>query len=137
MYNKYLPFLIYFIIFSFNIYAQDNNPIDKELSECMDKNPSTQGNIQCIDKAYEKWDKQLNDYYQKLLDKLDDKADEKLKEAQRKWIEFRDLEFTNIESIYSYKDGTMYLPMLALDKMEIVKKRAIELKSYYEILMEY
>ena len=118
------------------IFAQDNNPIDKELSDCMDKNPSTQGMLKCIDNAYSKWDDELNNYYKKLTGVLDDEGKASLKDAQRKWIEFRDLEFKNIEYIYSKKDGTMYLPMQAIDRMEIIKKRALELKDYYELLTE-
>ncbi len=128
--------LILLMILPMKIFAQDNNPIDKELSGCMDKNPSTQGMLKCIDNAYAKWDDELNNYYKKLTGILDDEGKSFLKDAQRKWIEFRDLEFKNIEYIYSQKDGTMYLPMQAIDRMEIIKKRALELKDYYELLTE-
>jgi uncharacterized protein YecT (DUF1311 family) len=132
--------LIYIIVISIfipiHVNSQDNNPIDKELTECMDKNPSTKGVIECVDNAYNKWDSELNIYYQKLMDILDENGRATLKEVQRKWIEFRDLEFKNIEEIYSLKEGTMYLPMAALDKMDIVKKRALDLKDYFELLTE-
>lgn len=136
MTNKLLFVIIFFILFPIRVLSQDNNPIDKELSDCMDKDPSTKGVLECIDIAYQKWDDELNLYYNKVMDILDDEGKASLKEAQRKWIEFRDLEFINIQNIYSFKEGTMYLPMQALDKMEIVKKRALELKDFFELLTE-
>jgi uncharacterized protein YecT (DUF1311 family) len=102
----------------------------------MDKNPSTQGVLKCIDNAYEKWDDELNNYYQKLMDLLDDNARDKLKEAEKRWIEYRNLEFKNIESIYSKKEGTMYLPMQAIDKMDVIKQRALQLRDYYQLVTE-
>jgi uncharacterized protein YecT (DUF1311 family) len=130
--------ILFFIIvlIPVSLYSQDNNPIDNELSECMDKDPSTMGVLECIDIAYQKWDDELNTYYKKLLEILDEEGKTFLKDAQRKWIEFRDLEFKNIQSIYSFKEGTMYLPMQAFDKMDIVKNRARELKDYFELLTE-
>ena len=136
MTNKIFFVLIFFILIPIRVASQDNNPIDKELSECMDKDPSTKGILECIDKAYQKWDDELNNYYKKLTDMLDDESKAALKEAQRKWIEFRDLEFKNIENIYTFKEGTMYLPMQALDRMDIVKNRALGLKDFYELLTE-
>ena len=137
MISKYFIVILFFLLPLTQIFSQDNSPIDNELSDCMNKNPSTQGMIKCIDNAYKQWDDELNNYYKKLTVILDDEGKANLKDAQRKWIEFRDLEFKNLEYIYSKKDGTMYQPMQASDRMEFIKKRALELKSYYELLTEY
>jgi len=126
-----------FLLLPLRIFAQNESPIDSVLTACMDKDPSTHGVLQCIDNAYEKWDDELNNFYQKLMDLLDDNAKDKLMEAERKWIEYRDLEFKNIESIYSKKEGTMYLPMLAIDKMNVIKRRALQLRDYYQLVTEY
>ena len=130
-------FLIMFFLSPLGLFAQSENSIDSELTACMDKDPSTHGVLKCIDNAYKKWDDELNNYYQKLMNLLDDGAKDKLKEAERKWIEYRDLEFKNIESIYSKKEGTMYLPMQAIDKMDIIKSRALQLRDYYQLVTEY
>lgn len=129
-------FLPVFLMFHLSVFAQNENPIDSELTACMDKDPSTHGVLKCIDNAFKQWDDELNNYYQKLMDLLDDEAKTKLKEAERKWIEYRDSEFKNIESIYSKKEGTMYLPMLALDKMNVIKRRALQLMDYYQLVTE-
>ena len=136
MTNKLFFVLIFFILIPIRVNSQDSNPIEKELTDCMDKNPSTMGVLDCIDAAYQKWDDELNIYYKKLMEILDEEGKTSLKNAQKKWIEFRDLEFKNIQNIYSFKEGTMYLPMQALDKMDIVKRRALELKDFFELLTE-
>jgi uncharacterized protein YecT (DUF1311 family) len=125
------------LFFSSASIAQIDNTVDKELNKCMDDNPSTQGMLECIDKAYEKWEGELYKYYRSLMEILDDTSKTSLQEEQRKWIEFRDIEFGILSRIYSKKEGTMFLPMQALDKMEIVKRRANDLKDYYELLTGY
>lgn len=45
---------------------------------------------QCARLSYEKDDKKLNQAYQKLRPKLQESRREKLKQAQLRWIEFRD-----------------------------------------------
>ena len=58
-----------------------------------------------------------------------------LKEAQREWIVYRDKEYRLIDSHYlSQLQGTMWHPVAAGEKMEIVKERALKLKGYYEDL---
>jgi uncharacterized protein YecT (DUF1311 family) len=39
---------------------QSQHPIDKALEACIDKNGSTAGMVECTDKAYAAWDKELN-----------------------------------------------------------------------------
>lgn len=119
-------------------YAQQpaKHAIDKTLETCLDRNPSTAGMVECIDKAYAGWDRELNRCYTDLMKKLGPEAGQKLKESQIQWLKFRDLEFGVLDSIYSRLDGTMYIPMRADSRMEIVKKRALELKSHLELLKE-
>ncbi len=136
MINRLFFVILFSALVPWPVLSQQNNPIDTELSDCMEKYPSTKGVLECVDIAYQKWDHELNSYYQKLMDILDDEGKASLKEAQNKWVEFRDLEFTNIANIYSFKEGTMYLPMQALDKMGIVKRRALDLRDFYELLTE-
>jgi uncharacterized protein YecT (DUF1311 family) len=57
-----------------------------------------------------------------------------LKEAQVQWLKFRDSEFQLQGEIYSKPEGTMYIPMSADSQMQAVKKRALELKAYLDLL---
>lgn len=131
----WLTFLC-FLFLSFAAIAQDaqeQHPIDIALDKCMDKNPSTHGMIGCLDEAYKKWDAELNKNYKALSLKMDTKQKAALLAAQRKWIEYRDLEFMTQKAVYETMQGTMFQPMAVNDRMEVVKKRALDLKSYLDL----
>jgi len=115
---------------------QSQHPIDKALEACIDKNGSTAGMVECTDKAYAAWDKELNKNYGELLRTLKPAQRETLKAAELEWIKYRDLEFKFIESIYDTMQGTMYIPMRIDARMEVIKKRALELKGFLDLAQE-
>jgi uncharacterized protein YecT (DUF1311 family) len=121
---------------SITVYGQDEekHPIDKALESCLDKNSSTAGMVECMDRAYKQWDGELNRVYAELMKRLDAAEKAKLKEAQLQWLKFRDSEFKVIDGIYSKMDGTMYIPMHVDSRALIVRNRALELKSYLSLL---
>ncbi|MEI7584129.1 lysozyme inhibitor LprI family protein [Runella sp.] len=133
------PYYVFFIAFFFSsalVFSQETaekHPIDVALDKCIDKNPSTQGMVGCLDEAYKKWDAELNKNYKALTLKMDAKQKAALLAAQRKWIEYRDLEFKAQLSVYETMEGTMFQPMIVNDRMEVVKKRALDLKSYLDL----
>jgi len=112
------------------------HPIDKWLEECIAKDESTAGMVDCADKAYKKWDAELNKVYKELMKLLDAESQKKLKESQKAWIKFRDEEFKLLDSFYSKKDGTMFIPMHAFDRMDIVKNRVQELNGHLQIIKD-
>ncbi|HRI28452.1 MAG TPA: DUF1311 domain-containing protein [Chitinophagales bacterium] len=117
--------------------SEGKHPIDSALDLCMDKNPSTTGTVNCIEKAYKEWDAELNKYYKLLQGVCNEQQKKALRTVQLAWIAYRDKEFEVIDKLYESKEGTMFVPMAAYDKAEVVKKRALELKSHYELLTEY
>jgi uncharacterized protein YecT (DUF1311 family) len=102
----------------------------------MEKNQTTAGMVDCIGKAYTEWDSELNSVYNELMKQLDTAGKASLKAAQVQWLKFRDSEFKLIDAVYSSLQGTMYIPMHADSRMQIVKNRALELKSYLDILKD-
>lgn len=116
--------------------SAESHPIDDRLTTCIDNDPTTVGMCECAMKAQEEWDAELNKYYQKLKGVLDANGQTALRDAQRKWLEYRDLEFKLAEAYIGNMEGTMYRIILADKKMAIVKARALELKDYYEIGVE-
>jgi uncharacterized protein YecT (DUF1311 family) len=110
------------------------HPIDKALDACIDKNGSTAGMVECTDKAYAAWDKELNKNYGELMRALNPKQKEALRLAQLEWIKYRDLEFKSIDSVYDTLEGTMYIPMRISAHLEVIKKRALELKDRLDII---
>lgn len=110
-----------------------DHPIDKYIETCMEKDMSTAGMVECINEGYRKYDDELNRLYKILIKNLDEESAKELKSAQLEWIAFRDKEFKFIDAIYSKLEGTMYIPMRAGDRMEIVKKRVLEFEAYAEL----
>lgn len=115
---------------------EPQHPIDKTLEACIDKNGSTAGMVECTEKAYLAWDKELNKNYTELMRTMKPGAKESLRLAQLEWIKFRDLNFKLIDSVYDRMQGTMYIPMRVDARMEIVKRRALELKGYLDLIQE-
>ena len=108
--------------------------IDKALDACIDKNGSTAGMVRCTDVAYAAWDRELNRNYAALMAKLKPPQKESLRLAQLEWIKQRDLEFKFIDSIYDTLEGTMYIPMRIAAHMEVIRKRALGLKDYLDLI---
>jgi uncharacterized protein YecT (DUF1311 family) len=92
--------------------------------------------VECTDKAYAAWDQELNKNYGKLMRALKPSQKEALRLAQIEWIKYRDLDFKLIDSVYDTMQGTMYIPMRIDARMEVVKKRALELKGYLDLIQE-
>lgn len=129
--------LLMFLLLNTAAYGQQEaqpqeHRIDKALGACIDKDSSTAGMSDCIGKAYESWDRELNKNYNKLSEMLRAKERQALKAAQLEWLKYRDAEFKLIDALYDTKEGTMYISMRAEDRLRIVKKRALELAAYLE-----
>ncbi len=108
------------------------DPIDAALTTCLDApdGQSTMGMIACADQAYEAWDKELNIAYAALLDGMDKDSAAKLKEAQRKWVVYRDGEFAFQEGAWTEDLGSLIRVTLALARADIVRARVLTLRSY-------
>ena len=115
---------------------ESQHPIDKALEACIDKNGSTAGMVECTDKAYAAWDRELNKNYNELMRALKPGQKESLRLAQLEWLKYRDLDFKSIDSIYDAMEGTMYIPMRIDSRKEVVKKRALQLKGFLDLVRE-
>ncbi|QTA79627.1 Lysozyme inhibitor N-terminal domain-containing protein [Desulfonema limicola] len=83
------------------------------------------------------WDDELNRVYGLLRSKLKPEAQKALKNSQLAWIKYRDLEFENIDNIYSNFQGTMYSPMRIDHRNQLIKQRVTELQSYLDLFDNY
>lgn len=133
-----VAWVAYFSIFTSVIFAQEKEQINKSFDNCMDKAQANTVAISNCSYATEKqWDEVLNKYYKLLRGILDKESRSKLKESQRAWIMFRDKEGENILSVYiNNKEGTAYHNIAASEISNLVEQRAIQLKAYYDLLME-
>jgi uncharacterized protein YecT (DUF1311 family) len=112
--------------------TEKEHPIDLELQNCLDssENYTTKGMTDCVVRATEKWDEELNKNYQELLSLLTGEQTDKLKIAQRKWVEYRNNEIEFSNQLHYDMQGTMWIPVAAQTKLDLTRKRAIELESY-------
>jgi uncharacterized protein YecT (DUF1311 family) len=107
-------------------------PIDIELQNCLDssENYTTKGMTDCVVRATEKWDEELNKSYKELLALLTAEQKEKLKIAQHQWIDYRDKEIEFSNQVHTDMQGTMWIPAAAKKKLELTKQRALEIEGY-------
>ncbi|MFN7920862.1 MAG: lysozyme inhibitor LprI family protein [Bryobacteraceae bacterium] len=114
--------------------AADKHSIDQRMDTCMDKDPSTHGQVTCIDQAAKEWDTELNRAYRDLTQRLNPDEKATLLAAQKAWLTYRDQEYKAIGRIYGKMEGTMYQPMRAHRAMSVVRARALELADYASLL---
>ncbi len=110
------------------------HPIDVALDTCVSKNPSTQGTNQCFYEAGRQWDAELNRAYRKLITLLNPVQKKALLTSQRLWLQHRDAEAAFQRQFYGAMQGTMYSTFAASDHMEVVRKRAMLLNTYLDVL---
>lgn len=104
--------------------------IDAAYEVCNDKDPSTAGMLACAAGAEAAWDKELNAAYRELVSSLKGKSLEALREAQRAWVAQRDKEFALQETVHEQLQGTMWGPVMADQRVTLVKNRALQLRAY-------
>lgn len=83
--------------------------------------------IACDRREQAVWDSILNETYRKLLAKLDETQQQKLREMQRAWITSRD---KSCAFFYDYFEGTMANPMIAACEARETGRRALFLLGF-------
>jgi uncharacterized protein YecT (DUF1311 family) len=114
------------------------NSIDQFLHSCLTAldGQTIDGMVGCINIAYEKWEDEMNRYITLLQAKLSDNQKAALRLSQENWLKFKEAEFKFLDMLYSTKKGSSYRPIIAEEKMNVIKARALELKDYYEIMSQ-
>lgn len=83
----------------------------------------------CFAKAYKTADSGLNQMYSQISKKLQPDNLERLKVAQRLWIQFRDATCTAESDLYS--GGTASAPAYSACLEELTRQRTADLKTIY------
>jgi uncharacterized protein YecT (DUF1311 family) len=122
------------ILSSIDLAAQTGNkhPIELELDRCLQDSlsQSTAGMRECTYAAMEAWDAEMNKAYTELMNVLPSSSQDTLRQAQRAWVLFRDKQFALNNQVYMEDlKGTMYHVMATNSNMEVVKRRAVELRN--------
>jgi uncharacterized protein YecT (DUF1311 family) len=98
-------------------------------ADCKDAG-STAEIIQCVVVELNKTDRELNSVYVKLLSILDAEGQRKLKESQRAWIKYRDLNAQFLAD--SFRGGSAESILLVDAKTTMTQTRTKELLNEYE-----
>lgn len=134
--RRSVPFAVALLLAT-SVQAKDAmNTIELGIESCLNTNQSTAGMLECYTRAEQDWDTELNRVYKALQSKLKPSAQDALKQAQRAWITQRDKEFELINAIHEHMDGTMWIPVMASKRADVVKERALALQDYLELLKE-
>lgn len=114
---------------------QNSHPLDEKYEQCCNNHHGDFGSLNCANEFTTKWNKELEKFYWGLMNILDSLGQNDLRLAQEQWLEYRDLELKFSSGLYDL-EGTMYSRMRAQRIMNITKRRALDLKSYYWVRTE-
>jgi uncharacterized protein YecT (DUF1311 family) len=111
-------------------------PLDELLDQCLAQpdHGSTASQVECTNQAKQRWDDEMNQDYHRLADRLPSQAQALLRDAQRRWLQYRDADQLLIDAVYQLTQGTMYAPMQAYSHLRLVRERSLVLKSYFTLL---
>lgn len=139
------PIVIIGLILTSQAYAAENfcgrnqpHAIDTWYDQAMGKTRGITVNMRNVQgEAYQKWDRELNQNYKKLLNLLNEKDKKDLKEAQRAWLKFMSLEdkFLWSNAVYGNR-GTMATLVVADRGMSRLRDRVCDLEIYLEVVKE-
>jgi len=129
--------MLFFVGFTIQTNAQSEaqglHQIDSALHKCLELNNSSFGAIECELERYRKWSEELDRTYDELMSQVSDEERKMLIEQQVTWAKYRDLQFKMNEQFYG-KRGSIWMPVIASSKGNIVKNRVIELQAYLNLL---
>ena len=101
---------------------EERDESQRRIDECMQKDSSTAGMIQCIDAEFAIQDKILNENYKKVMGVLTEENRKILKDVQRKWIAYKEA-----KCAFYPKQGTIHRLDAADCYLQMTKERATEL----------
>ncbi|MEJ6388189.1 lysozyme inhibitor LprI family protein [Gymnodinialimonas ulvae] len=94
-------------------------PVGAQVAPC-DPNQPQSALTQCVSEAYQAWDGLLNEAYQRVIGIQDASGEERLRQAQRAWITYRDLACEMERARY---DGGSIAPMIQLQCLTRLTER--------------
>ena len=108
--------------------------IDITYRECLMKDTSVATRANCGFEAYKSWEHEMNIAYNRLLKELKkDKNKTALKQAQAAWIAYKNAEFASYDIMLNLPGGK-WQGIRQDYRIEVVRERALQLRSYLETL---
>ena len=138
--NKFLGMLVFLLISSISISGQYKDAL---ISRMSDLRNSVFANVdegndfeqkEALRKTEEEWDKELNIVYQKIMKVADPVTKNKLRNAQRAWIKFRDSEVEKSYYTNNPNGGNMGILFSLNTAAKLTEERAVQLAEMYDSL---
>ncbi len=124
--KKWLPIAC---LFASSMALAQQNPLDQQLQQCLDKESSTTGMSQCYGTATKAWDKEMNTQYNQVMKKLTGEPKDKLRSAQRAWLAYRDSWTAASRSYFLSSQGSMAALSIGAQSVSLVRNQALMLQS--------
>ena len=138
--NKFLGMLVFLLISSISISGQYKNAL---ISRMSDFRNSVFANVdegndfeqkEALRKTEEEWDKELNIVYQKIMKIANPVTKNKLRNAQRAWIKFRDSEVEKSYYTNNPNAGSIGILFSLNTVAKLTEERAVQLAEMYDAL---
>ena len=138
--NKFLGMLVFLLISSISISGQYKDALISRMSNFRNSvfaNVDEGNDFQqkeALRKTEEEWDKELNIVYQKIMKTVNPVTKNKLRNAQRAWIKYRDSEIENSYYINNPDGGSMGILFSLNTAAKLTEERAVQLAEMYDAL---
>ena len=138
--NNFLGMLVFLLISSISISGQYKEAL---ISRMSDFRNSVFANVdegndfeqkEALRKTEEEWDKELNIVYQKIMKVADPVTKNKLRNAQRAWIKFRDSEVEKSYYTNNPNAGSIGILFSLNTVAKLTEERAVQLAEMYDAL---
>lgn len=116
--------------------AEIYDSIDKAERDCISKTADTYEMNRCSKIAQQSWEKDISKNLAELKKILSTQDYKILQLSQVSWENYKNNEYTLIDTVVPYKQGTMYLNFREGWRTELVKQRALILREYLNTLQE-
>ena len=138
--NKFLGMLVFLLISSISISGQYKDALISRMSNFRNSvfaNVDEGNDFQqkeALRKMEKEWDKELNIVYQKIMKVADPVTKNKLRNAQRAWIKFRDSEVEKSYYTNNPNGGSMGILFSLNTAAKLTEERAVQLAEMYDAL---
>ena len=138
--NKFLGMLVFLLISSISISGQYKNALISRMSDFRNSvfANADEGNDfeqkEALRKTEEEWDKELNIVYQKIMKIANPVTKNKLRNAQRAWIKFRDSEVEKSYYTNNPNAGSIGILFSLNTAAKLTEERAVQLAEMYDAL---
>ena len=139
--NKFLGMLVFLLISSISISGQYKDAL---ISRMNDFRNSVFANVdegndfqekEALRKMEKEWDKELNIVYQKIMKIANPVTKNKLRNAQRAWIKFRNSEIENSYYVNNPDGGSMGVLFSLYTAAKLTEERTVYLAEIYDALI--